>query len=93
MGVDEKAQIKVLVFGPTPSCARCRQAEQEAREAAAKFPPDRVVVEKHDAVSELARRFQVYMTPTVVVNGRVAAVGRLLPMTELVEVIARELVR
>jgi len=91
--VDGKVQIKVLVFGPTPSCARCRQAEKEAREAAAKFPPNQVLVEKHDAVSELARTFQVYMTPTVVINGRVAAVGRVLPMAELVEIIARELVQ
>lgn len=88
-----ETRVKVLVFGPSPPCARCRQAEKEARDAASRFPPDRVVVEKHDAVSELARQFQVHMTPTVVVNGRTVAVGRVLPMAELVELIARELLQ
>ena len=41
--------IEVKVFGSEPPCVKCKQAEQEARKAAAKFP-GQVSVEKLSAL-------------------------------------------
>lgn len=83
--------VRVLVFGTTPPCARCRKAEEEARRAAEKFPPGQVVVEKHDALSEVGLKYGVMVTPTVVINDQKVAVGKVLTEAELVEKIAKEL--
>ncbi|MCL6558553.1 MAG: MIP family channel protein [Firmicutes bacterium] len=82
--------VRVLVFGTTPPCARCKQAEKEARLAAEKFPPGRVIVEKHDALGELGRKYQVMMTPTIIIAEKTAAVGKILNESELVELIGKE---
>lgn len=86
-----ESAVKVFVFGTTPACARCLQAEKEARLAAGKFPPGRVTVEKHDALSETGRKYGVVITPTVVVAGRKVAVGKVLSEPELVEIIRMEM--
>lgn len=82
--------VKVLVFGTTPSCARCKQAEREARIAAEKFPPGRVIVEKHDALGEMGQKYQVMLTPTVIISEKTVAVGKVLMESELVELIRKE---
>ncbi|MFZ5632559.1 MAG: thioredoxin family protein [Bacillota bacterium] len=83
--------VKILVFGTTPACARCLQAEKEARRAAERFPPDRVIVEKHDALSEMGQRYGVLITPTVIVAGKKIAAGKVLSEGELVEIIKKEI--
>lgn len=82
--------IKVLVFGATPACARCLLAEREARQAAGRFPPGRVVVEKHDALSEVGRQHGVNITPTVLLMGKKVAAGRVIGEADLVEIIKKE---
>jgi len=82
--------IKILVFGTTPSCARCLQAEKEAKGAAGRFPAGSVVVEKHDALSETGRKYGVIMTPTVIVAEKKVAVGRVLAEDDLVELLKKE---
>ncbi|SHF15024.1 Thioredoxin domain-containing protein [Desulfofundulus australicus DSM 11792] len=83
--------MKVLVFGTTPPCRKCMQAEREARQAAEQFPAGVVVVEKHDALSEYGQRYGVNITPTIVINGRKVAAGKLLSQQELVEAIRKEM--
>ncbi|OAT86134.1 aquaporin [Desulfotomaculum copahuensis] len=83
--------VKVLVFGTTPPCARCRQAETEARQAANEFPAGQVTVEKLDALSPPGRQYGVAVTPAILVNGRQVAAGRVLKRMELAEIIRREL--
>lgn len=85
-----KSNVRILVFGTQPPCARCQQAEREAQLAAEKFPPGRVTVEKHDALSELGQKYGVMLTPTVMINGKTVAVGRVLKESELVEIIKEE---
>ncbi|MFZ5650454.1 MAG: thioredoxin family protein [Bacillota bacterium] len=83
--------VKIMVFGTTPACARCLQAEKEARSAAERFPPGRVVVEKHNALSETGRKYGINITPTVLIMGRKVAAGRVLSEAELVELIRKEM--
>ncbi|MHB1043419.1 MAG: thioredoxin family protein [Eubacteriales bacterium] len=82
--------VKVLVFGATPSCARCKKAEKEARLAAEKFPPGRVIVEKHDALGEIGQKYQIMLTPTIIISEKTVAVGKVLKESELVELIGKE---
>ena len=82
-------KIEILIFGTVPPCSRCLLAEKNAREAAAGFPEGLVSVEKVDAWSEKARKFKITMTPTLVINGEKAAVGKVLEQKELGEIIQR----
>lgn len=78
--------LKILVFGSTPPCATCTRAEQEAYQAAMRFPAGRVMVEKHDAQSAVARSYGVTMTPTVIVGDK-KFVGKIVSGQELIKII------
>jgi len=78
--------LKILVFGATPPCATCRQAEQEAYRAAQRYPAGRVRVEHHDAHSEVAQAYGVALTPTIVVGDRKFS-GKVLPAEEMIPII------
>ena len=94
LGIKPKAEkqrkkVEILIFGAQPPCSRCLLAERNAQEAATDFPEGLVSVEKVDAWSERARKFTITMTPTTVINGEKAAVGKVLDQTELKEIIQR----
>ena len=82
--------IEVKVFGAEPPCAKCKQSEQEARRAAAKFP-GQVTVEKLSALSAEGVAFGFVMTPAVVVNGKVISQGRVPRDEELERIFKAEL--
>ena len=75
--------IEILIFGTQPPCTRCLQAEKNAREAAAFYPEGLVSVEKCDAWSEQGIKSGITMTPTTIIQGEKAAVGKLLSIEEL----------
>lgn len=60
--------IEVKVFGSEPPCAKCKQAEAEAKKAADKFP-GQVSVTKYSALLPEALQLGLLMTPAVVING------------------------
>jgi hypothetical protein len=82
--------IEVKVFGAEPPCAKCKQSEQEARKAAARFP-GQVMVEKLSALSPEGVRYGFVVTPAVVVNGKVISQGRVPQEAELERVFRSEL--
>lgn len=82
--------IRVKVFGSTPPCAKCKEVEKRARNVARKYPGE-VAVAKLDALSEEGDKYGVMMTPTVVINGRVISVGKVISEDELDRAIKREL--
>jgi Thioredoxin domain len=82
--------IDVLVFGAEPPCVKCKQSEQEARKAAARFP-GQVRVEKLWALSPEGMRFGFVLTPAVVVNGKVISQGRVPQEDELERIFRQEL--
>ena len=75
--------LQIKVFGTTPSCANCKRAEAQAREAAGRFP-DQVEVLKLDALGPEAE-------PLIVVGEEVVGVGKVLPAAKLFPIIERKL--
>jgi hypothetical protein len=82
--------IKVKVFGSTPPCAKCKEVEKRARKVAEIFS-GQVEVEKFDAMSDEGHKYTVMLTPTVVINNKVIAVGKMLSEDELENAIKKEI--
>jgi len=93
---DEQGPVEVKIFygikefGVVFPCLKCIQAERIARRIAERHP-GRVVVRKHDVLSDEADRYGVMMTPTVVVNGEVVASGKGLSANRLEQLLERHL--
>jgi thiol-disulfide isomerase/thioredoxin len=81
--------IQVKVFGTTPPCARCKEMERRAKNVATKYSG--VEVAKFDALSEEGDKYGIMSTPTLVINNRVVAVGKLLSEEEIEKYIAKGL--
>mgnify|MGYP006282314699 CR=1 FL=1 len=82
--------VKVKVFGTIPPCAKCKEMEKRAQNVAARFSGD-VEVTKFDALSEEGDRYGIMSTPTVVVNDKVVAIGKLITEDELEKIIKKEM--
>jgi len=93
---DERGPVEVKIFygikefGVVFPCLKCIQAERIARRIAERHP-GRVVVRKHDVLSDEADRHGVMMTPTVVVDGEVVASGKGLSANRLEQLLERHL--
>ena len=81
---------EVKIFGTTPPCAKCKKAEEMAQKAAQKFS-GQVKVEKFDALSDEGNKYSIMLTPTIVVNDKVVAVGKVLSEKKLETIIESEL--
>jgi len=82
--------IKVKVFGSTPPCAKCKEAEKRAIKVAEKYP-GKVEVAKFGALSEEGDKYGVILTPTVVINDTVVAAGKVISEDELEKIKKKEL--
>ena len=82
--------IKVKVFGSTPPCAKCKEVEKRANKVASKYP-SQVEVSKLDAISEEGQKYNVFFTPTVVINDKIMAAGEVVSEGELEKAIQREI--
>ncbi len=82
--------IQIKIFGTTPPCARCKEMERRAQSAAARYP-GKVEVAKFDALSEERDRYGIMLTPTVFINDKIIAVGKLPSEEDLEESIKKEL--
>ena len=90
----DAVEIKIFYglkeFGVVFPCLKCIQAERIARRLAERYP-GRVVVRKHDILSNEADRHGIMMTPTVVVDGEVVASGKGLSANRLEQLLERHL--
>ena len=82
--------IQLKIFGTTPPCAKCKEMERRAQNIATKYS-NRVDVAKFDALSEEGDKYGVISTPTLIINDRVVAVGKLLSEAEIEQHIVKEL--
>ena len=82
--------IKVLVFGATPPCAKCKEVEKRANRVASKYP-GQVEVIKLGAISEEGSKYNVLFTPTVVINDKVVVAGGVISESELESAIKQEM--
>ena len=82
--------ITIKVFGTTPPCAKCKEMEKRAQNAAAKFP-GKVTVVKLDALSSEGDKYGILTTPTVVINETVVGAGKLINESDLEKIIQKEM--
>jgi len=81
--------IKIKIFGSTPPCAKCKELERRAKNAAGKYP-DQVEVTKFDAFSAEGDKYGIILTPTVVINNKVISAGKLISEEEIEKAIKKE---
>ena len=82
--------IKVKVFGSTPPCAKCKEAEKRANKVAEKYA-GQVEVAKLDAISEEGRKYGIMLIPAIVINDKVVASGKVISEDELEKALKKEL--
>jgi thiol-disulfide isomerase/thioredoxin len=82
--------LQIKVFGTTPPCANCKRAEAQAEKAAEQFP-GQVEVVKLDALGPEAEPYGLMTTPLVVVGEELVGRGKVVPASQLVSVIERQL--
>ena len=82
--------IKVKVFGSTPPCAKCKEVEKRANKVAGKYP-GQVEVSKLDAISDEGQKYNVFFTPTVVINDKVVSSGEVISESELEKAVKEEM--
>ena len=83
-------KVRIEVFGGDPPCAKCRASVKLAEEVAKGFG-DMVEVKEYTAFSEEGDKYNIMMTPTVVVNGKVLVTGKVPSRDELLDAVKREL--
>lgn len=84
--------MTVEVFGADPPCAKCKSAYKLAKELASGLGGDVEVTEK-SALSKDADKYAIMLTPTIVVNGKVMAVGKIPKKEELLAAMKSELAK
>lgn len=75
-------EVVVKVFHSEPPCPKCRATEKVVDEVAKEYS-GKVKVVKLSALSEEADKYGVLMTPTVVINDKVAFSGKVPAKEEL----------
>ena len=83
----EHMSVVIRIFGPSSPCAKCQAAEKVAREVAKRF--GEATVEKCDVFSKAAEKYDIMMTPTVMVDNITVEVGKV-PSAENLERAVRE---
>lgn len=83
-------KVTLKVFRSTPPCAKCKEVEKVATKVAGRYP-DQVELAKLPAVSEEGRRYGIMLTPSVVINDKVVAAGKVISEGELEKAIKKEL--
>jgi len=82
--------LKIKIFGSSPPCAKCKEAEKRAKKVAEKYP-GKIEVVKFEALSEEDNKYGVLLTPTTIVNEKVVSTGSILSEDALEEIIKKEI--
>jgi len=75
--------MKVEVLGP--GCKRCEELYENTLSAASDFDPSHEIKVKKVTDPNYFAKMGVFMTPGLVINGRVASVGKVLSAEEVKE--------
>lgn len=84
------SEVTLKVFHSTPPCAKCKEVEKIATKVAERYP-DQVEVAKLPAISDEGRKYSIMLTPSVVINNKVVATGKIVSEAELEKAIKKEL--
>jgi thiol-disulfide isomerase/thioredoxin len=82
--------IEVKVFGTTPPCAKCKEVTKRANKVAEKYP-GKISVIHLDALSEEGERYDIMMTPTIVINDKVVSFGKVPSEDDIEKMIKKEM--
>ena len=82
--------IKIKIFGSTPPCAKCKELERRAKNAAGKYH-DQVEVTKFDAFSAEGDKYGIMLTPAMVINNKVISAGKLISEEEIEKATKKEM--
>ena len=82
--------INVKVFGTTPPCIKCRELTKRANNVAAKYE-NQVTVTKYDALSDEGDKYGILLTPSLVINEKLVATGKLISEEEIEKYVQDEL--
>lgn len=81
-------EVVIKVFGTEPPCAKCRAAEKVAREVADELGGG-VRVVKVSILSKEASRYGAFISPSIVINEKLAFSGRVPSKDELKRAVER----
>jgi protein-disulfide isomerase len=82
--------ITVKVFGTQPPCVKCKEVTKRANKVAAKYP-GQIEVTHLAALSPEGDKYGIILTPTVVINDKVASVGKVVSEDDLEKLIKKEM--
>ena len=82
--------IEVKVFGTTPPCAKCKEVTKRANKVAERYP-GKISVTHFDALSAEGDKYGILMTPTIVINDKVASIGKVPTEDEIEKMIKKEM--
>jgi len=85
-----EAQVQITVLHAATPCPKCVETEKVVREVAAEYG-ERVAVRVLSMEDPEADKYGVLLTPTVLVNDLVVAVGVVPKKERLAQVVAEEL--
>ena len=80
----------IKVFGGEPPCAKCKNVEKVIKEAIKELNLNAEVVHV-SAMSDEADKYDIMITPSVVVNEKVVTRGQVLSKGEFKKILEREL--
>lgn len=90
MGNLVMATKKIIVFGGSPPCAKCKNVEKIFNDAVKELGLDAQVVHV-SALSDEGDRYGIMITPSVVINERVVIRGRVPSKEDVKKILQEEL--
>lgn len=70
------AKVTIKIFTSTPTCPSCDSEEPKAKRVAQKFPSGEVEVCTYESLSSEGEKYNIILTPAIIINDRVVAAGR-----------------
>jgi len=84
------AEQVIKIFGGEPPCAKCKATERVATAAVAELGLNAKVVQV-SAMSEEADRYDIMLTPAVVINDKVVLSGKVPTKEEFKKILQKEM--
>ncbi|HRR54528.1 MAG TPA: thioredoxin family protein [Candidatus Methanomethylicus sp.] len=84
------ATKKIMVFGGSPPCAKCKNVEKVLNEAVKELGLDAQVIHV-SALSDEADKYDIMLTPSVVINEKVVIKGRVPTKEDVKKILQEEL--
>ena len=82
--------IEVKVFGTIPPCAKCKELTKRAKKVAEKYPGT-ISVTHHDSFSDEGDKYEIIMTPTLVINDKIVSIGKVPNESDIEKMIQQEM--